>query len=82
MSSRLGFAPIGVSLQLDAFSLYLIRYLYGAGGVPCPEEAPGLSPGVNGAKLSSLWGDLSPEGAIRLSPGFQPWGTIPSSHSP
>ena len=51
MSSRLGFAPIGVSLQLDAFSLIPNPLSVRCGEVlPCPEEAPGLSPGVNGAK--------------------------------
>jgi hypothetical protein len=69
MSSRLGFAPIGVSLQLDAFSLITNPLSVRCGEVlPCPEEAPGLSPGVNGAKLSSLWGDLLPRRGYTTQP--------------
>jgi hypothetical protein len=31
--------------------------------------------GSNGAKLGRIWDGFCPEGAIGLSPGFQPWET-------
>jgi hypothetical protein len=38
-----------------------------------PSKSPGFNPGLNGTKLGRIWEGFCPEGAIGLSPGFQPW---------
>jgi hypothetical protein len=52
------------------------------GAAPKAEGARKLSPGLNGAKLTSLWGDSLPRRGYRTQPRVSTLGNLPSSDSP